>query len=63
MLTLTDSMPESFTGRVAGTVDFRMEDEDGRERYYRQAWDFVGGRMVGSGVMRSSAVLYRTDAC
>jgi len=56
-------MPADFTGRVASNNDFLMADDEGYERYYRQTWDFVGGRMVGSGVMRSSAVLYRTDGC
>lgn len=63
MLTLKDPMPADFTGRVASNNDFLMADDEGYERYYRQTWDFVGGRMVGSGVMRSSVVLYRTDGC
>lgn len=61
MLTLKDQMPADFTGRVASNNDFPMSDEDGRERYYRQAWDFVGGQLVDSVVVRSSSVLYRTQ--
>lgn len=61
MLTLKDQMPADFTGRVASNNDFLMTGEDGCERYYRQAWDFVDGQVVGSGVMRSSAVLYTTQ--
>lgn len=61
MLTLKDQMPADFTGRVASNNDFMMADEDGYERVCRQAWDFVDGQLVGSTVVRSSAVLYRTQ--